>query len=216
MPTNEQRRATAKRKLERQLERRAAQARRRRLFTIIGSVVAALVVVAAVVATVVFTNRDSDSKRRSGHQYRAEHVGARPAAPGTASCPRSPRPPISARTASTRLGRRPASPVKPPRTGKVPTEPAQVSASMETNQGNIGLMLDNGKSPCTVNSFASLANQGFFKDTKCHRLTTAEALSVLQCGDPTGDGKRRSGIRIRQRIPDQPVPARRPQADRTR
>ena len=34
VPTNEQRRATAKRKLERQLERRAAQERRRRLYTI--------------------------------------------------------------------------------------------------------------------------------------------------------------------------------------
>ncbi|HEX7827148.1 MAG TPA: peptidylprolyl isomerase, partial [Mycobacterium sp.] len=44
MPTNEQRRATAKRKLERQLERRAAQERRRRQFTIIGSVVGVLLV----------------------------------------------------------------------------------------------------------------------------------------------------------------------------
>ena len=80
MPTNEQRRATAKRKLERQLERRAAQARRRRLYTIIASVVGAIVVVAAVVATVVITNRDSDSNDRSGHQYRAEHVGGADAA----------------------------------------------------------------------------------------------------------------------------------------
>ena len=58
---------------------------------------------------------------------------------------------------------------------------------METDQGNIGLQLDNGKSPCTVNSFASLAQQGFFNDTPCHRLTTG-GLSVLQCGDPTGTG----------------------------
>ena len=56
MPTNEQRRATAKRKLERQLERRAERERRRRLLTIIGSAVGAIVVIAAVVATVVVTN----------------------------------------------------------------------------------------------------------------------------------------------------------------
>ena len=82
----------------------------------------------------------------------------------------------------------PAKPVNAPRTGKVPTDPAQVSASMSTSQGNIGLQLDNAKAPCTVNSFASLATQGYFNDTPCHRLTTAPDLSVLQCGDPTGMG----------------------------
>jgi cyclophilin family peptidyl-prolyl cis-trans isomerase len=70
----------------------------------------------------------------------------------------------------------------------VPTEPATVSASMATNQGNIGLQLDNAKAPCTVNSFASLAQKGFFNDTPCHRLTTSPSLAVLQCGDPTGQG----------------------------
>ena len=59
---------------------------------------------------------------------------------------------------------------------------------MSTSQGNIGLQLDNAKAPCTVNSFASLATQGYFNDTPCHRLTTAPDLSVLQCGDPTGMG----------------------------
>ena len=59
---------------------------------------------------------------------------------------------------------------------------------MTTNQGNIGLQLDNAKAPCTVNSFASLAQQGYFNDTPCHRLTTSPGLSVLQCGDPTGQG----------------------------
>ena len=77
-------------------------------------------------------------------------------------------------------------PNKPPRTGKVPTDPAQVSVSMSTDQGNIGIQLDNAKAPCTVNSFASLAQQGWFNDTPCHRLTTSPGLSVLQCGDPTG------------------------------
>ena len=77
---------------------------------------------------------------------------------------------------------------------------------MTTNQGNIGLMLDNAKAPCTVNSFASLAQQGFFDDTPCHRLTTSPALAVLQCGDPTGERHRRPGLPVRQRVPDRPVP----------
>jgi len=198
VPTNEQRRATAKRKLERQLERRAAKDRKRRIFTIVGSIAAALVVVAAVVATVVITRDDSDSQNAASTS--TPTTSSAPAAPGA----------LPAFAAPAGLGEncqypaaseKASKPVNPPRTGKVPTDPAQVSASMETNQGDIGLMLDNGKAPCTVNSFASLANQGFFKDTKCHRLTTAEGLSVLQCGDPMGDGKGGPGYEFANEYP---------------
>jgi peptidyl-prolyl cis-trans isomerase B (cyclophilin B) len=96
---------------------------------------------------------------------------------------------------------RASKPAKPPRAGKVPTDPAQISASMTTNQGNIGLQLDNQKSPCTVNNFASLAQQGFFDDTNCHRLTTAPQLGVLQCGDPSGTGKGGPGYRFPSEYP---------------
>lgn len=94
-----------------------------------------------------------------------------------------------------------AAPVTPPRTGRVPTDPAKISASVSTSQGNIGLELDNGKSPCTVNNFASLAQQGFFDDTTCHRLTTARSLKVLQCGDPTGTGAGGPGYRFPNEYP---------------
>ena len=53
---------------------------------------------------------------------------------------------------------------------------------MRTNEGTLGLRLDNAEAPCTVNSFVSLARQGYFDDTPCHRLATAPNLSVLQCG----------------------------------
>jgi peptidyl-prolyl cis-trans isomerase B (cyclophilin B) len=92
-------------------------------------------------------------------------------------------------------------PNKPPRTGRVPTDPAQVSASLSTNRGNIGLQLDNGKAPCTVNSFASLAQQGYFDDTACHRLTTTPQLGVLQCGDPSGTGTGGPGYRFANEYP---------------
>ena len=91
--------------------------------------------------------------------------------------------------------------VKPPRTGKVETSPAQVSASMTTDQGNIGLLLANNESPCTVNSFANLAQQGFFDGTTCHRLTTGGKLSVLQCGDPRGDGTGGPGYQFANEYP---------------
>ena len=192
MPTNEQRRETAKRKLERQLERRADNERKRRLYTIIGSAVAAVVVIGAVVATIVLTNRDSDGQTASAGTSSTTSEASPLDAPEPAQLGALP-----AFEAPEGLGgdckyspstEEASKPNKAPRAGEVPTEPAQVSASMATNQGNIGLQLDNGKSPCTVNSFASLAQQGFFNDTPCHRLTTSESLAVLQCGDPTGVG----------------------------
>ncbi len=92
-------------------------------------------------------------------------------------------------------------PATPPRTGRVPTDPAVVSASVTTNRGDIGLKLDNGKAPCTVNSFASLAQQGYFDNTTCHRLTTAPNLGVLQCGDPSGTGQGGPGYRFPNEYP---------------
>jgi peptidyl-prolyl cis-trans isomerase B (cyclophilin B) len=99
----------------------------------------------------------------------------------------------------------PAKTVTPPRTGKVPTDPATVSASITTNQGNIGLELDNGRAPCTVNNFASLAQQGYFDNTPCHRLTTG-GLSVLQCGDPTGTGTGGPGYQFADEYPVEQYP----------
>ena len=201
MPTNEQRRATAKRKLERQLERRAAKERQRRIYTIVGSIVAAIVVIGAIVATVVVTNRDSGSKTAStATTTPTSALPATPAASGQL-------PPFAAPANLGANCQYPAStekaskPNNPPRTGKVPTDPAQISASMVTNQGNIGLQLDNAKSPCTVNSFASLAQQGFFNDTPCHRLTTSGGLAVLQCGDPTGQGTGGPGYQFDNEYP---------------
>jgi peptidyl-prolyl cis-trans isomerase B (cyclophilin B) len=200
VPTNEQRRATAKRKLERQLERRAARERKRRIYLIVGSVAAAIVVIGAIVATIVITNKHSDSQTAAATTSSAAPTSAAPAAAGAlppfaapanlgANCQYPP----SADKAS--------KPAKPPRAGKVPTDPAQVSASMSTNQGNLGLQLDNGKAPCTVNSFANLAQQGFFNDTPCHRLTTSPGLAVLQCGDPTGQGTGGPGYQFDNEYP---------------
>jgi peptidyl-prolyl cis-trans isomerase B (cyclophilin B) len=66
---------------------------------------------------------------------------------------------------------------------------AKYQATMSTNRGNIVIDLDSG-APCTVNSFVSLADQGYFNKSPCHRLTTsASGIYVLQCGDPTGTGQ---------------------------
>jgi len=206
VPTNEQRRATAKRKLERQLERRAERDRKRRQYTIIGSVAAAVIVVVAVVVTVVLVNRGGSTPTASSSTSTSTSAESSPLdAPKPGQTP-----PLPKFVAPANLGAdcqypkspEPASrPVDAPRAGKVPTDPAEVSASMTTNQGNIGLQLDNAKAPCTVNSFASLANKGFFNNTPCHRLTTGEGLAVLQCGDPTGQGTGGPGYQFANEYP---------------
>ena len=63
----------------------------------------------------------------------------------------------------------------------------QEKVTIKTSAGDIGATLDADAAPCTVNSFVSLADQGYFDDTPCHRLTTQGNL-LLQCGDPTGTG----------------------------
>ena len=200
MPTNEQRRATAKRKLERQLERRAAQERRRRLYTIIGSAV----VVARRGRRGGGLLHDPQRLRRAPRPRRrpppsSEPTGTAPAAEG--QLPAFAAPADLGADCQYPAAQAASKPNKPPRTGKVPTDPAQVSASMSTDQGNIGIQLDNAKAPCTVNSFASLAQQGYFNDTPCHRLTTSAGLSVLQCGDPTGSGSGGPGYEFANEYP---------------
>lgn len=63
-----------------------------------------------------------------------------------------------------------------------------VTATMTTNFGDITLTLDRADAPCTVNSFVSLAEQGFYDDTPCPRIGDQEGFGILQCGDPTGTG----------------------------
>ncbi|MCE5292728.1 MAG: peptidylprolyl isomerase [Nocardiaceae bacterium] len=74
---------------------------------------------------------------------------------------------------------------KPPATAS--TEGTAV-VTLALGQGTVTLDLDRSLAPCTVNSFVSLAKQGYYDNTICHRLTASETLYVLQCGDPTGTG----------------------------
>ena len=83
-------------------------------------------------------------------------------------------------------GQDPAREVEPPAT-EAPSE-GTIPATITTNFGDIGLTLDAAGTPCTVNSFVSLAEQGFYDDTPCPRIGDQEGFGILQCGDPTGTG----------------------------
>ncbi len=61
------------------------------------------------------------------------------------------------------------------------------TGTIRTSQGEIGLELDGAKAPQAVANFVTLAQEGYFDGTGCHRLTTG-GIFVLQCGDPTGTG----------------------------
>jgi peptidyl-prolyl cis-trans isomerase B (cyclophilin B) len=77
----------------------------------------------------------------------------------------------------------------------------EVAMTMATSAGDIGLTLDADTTPCTVNSFVSLAEQGYFDGTTCHRLTTAQSgIYVLQCGDPTGTGSGGPGYSFKDEL----------------
>ena len=61
-------------------------------------------------------------------------------------------------------------------------------ATVTTSCGTITVELDGTKAPQTVASFLGLAKSGYWVNSPCHRLTAADPLFVLQCGDPTGTG----------------------------
>ncbi|NMR20136.1 peptidylprolyl isomerase [Cellulomonas fimi] len=62
------------------------------------------------------------------------------------------------------------------------------TGTITTTAGDIGIELDGAAAPQAVASFVSLARQGYFDGTACHRLVTG-GIKVLQCGDPTGTGQ---------------------------
>ena len=83
----------------------------------------------------------------------------------------------------------------------------QVDYVMTLNGSPITLTLDRELAPCTVHSFTSLADQGYFDDTVCHRVTDA-GIFVLQCGDPSGTGTGGPGYTIPdefEKIPGYPA-----------
>ena len=207
MPTNEQRRDAAKRKLDRQLARRAERAKARRRYAVAGGAAAVVLVIGIVVLIVTL-----------GHRHQAVEATAAPSAaakPAKASAPATPsadnkltplpvRPTPLAASVDCQYPttqQTPARPVKPPLAGPTSAR-GFVPVTMQTSAGAIGLTLDRALAPCTVNSFVSLAQQGFYANSPCHRLVTNPGLQVLQCGDPTGSGAGGPGYTI----PDEVFP----------
>ncbi|MGQ7297679.1 peptidylprolyl isomerase [Quadrisphaera sp. KR29] len=148
---------------------RAAERRRRRNTALAAALV--LVVVAGIAAVAFSSFRPSADPVAGGD-------GASPAV--SASLPADACPPPT------------SSPTVTPSEGGTAPDPSVAQArtwtgTIDTSCGPIGVELDGAAAPQAVASFVTLAQQGFFGGTPCHRLTTA-GIYVLQCGDPTGTG----------------------------
>lgn len=169
MPTNQQRREAAKRKLQRQLVRRKEQERRRRQRLIIVGIVAAVLIASGATWLIVASRSETPAAGDNGAGTTASS-SAEPATP--CSYPQS----GSA-----------AKEVSPP-TNLSPLNSGTVPVEITLNGEAVPITLDRESAPCGVNAFLSLASQGFYNQTTCHRLTVSAGLNVLQCGDPTGAG----------------------------
>lgn len=84
------------------------------------------------------------------------------------------------------------------RPGQVLEDGEEASAVVETNCGAFTIELDTRRAPETANSFAFLAEEGFYDETLIHRIAPG---FVIQGGDPQGDGTGGPGYSV-----DEPPP----------
>ena len=76
--------------------------------------------------------------------------------------------------------------------------PDDVGATLHTSCGAISIELYPELAPATVNSFAFLAEQGYFDGTVAHRIVEG---FVVQMGDPTATGRGNPVYRIPDELP---------------
>jgi peptidyl-prolyl cis-trans isomerase B (cyclophilin B) len=182
VPSNEQRRQAAKRKLERQLARRVERAKRRRRRLALGSGIAVIVVLLLVFGIIYLSSNHGSSQ--------------------AATTPTTTTPPAKTTGGPCKYTSTPTQPAPKGKDEGLPNDPnptpttGAVTVTLQTTQGDIPLILNKPEAPCTVQSFAFLAQKTFFDNTPCHRLTSDPGLKVLQCGDPTGTGQGGPGYTI--------------------
>ena len=139
--------------------------------------------------------RPRGGRRRPLAQRRIRHDDA-----ATPPASATPTPPPST-SAATRCPPHPASRRRSTRPrATASADDVAYTLTLKTNCGDI-VIATTAQAPETVNSMLSLADEGYFDGSPCHRLTT-EGLFVLQCGDPTGTGT----VVPATRVPDENLP----------
>lgn len=74
----------------------------------------------------------------------------------------------------------------------------KLTAVVATSCGTFDIALDTTRAPKTTNSFAYLANEGFYDDLTFHRIAPG---FVIQGGDPLGNGSGGPGYSVDEKPP---------------
>jgi peptidyl-prolyl cis-trans isomerase B (cyclophilin B) len=85
-----------------------------------------------------------------------------------------------------------------PEEGAVVAKGDEATVVMETSCGTFEIALDTERAPKTANSFAYLAEEGFYDDTTFHRVVPG---FVIQGGDPLGTGTGGPGYSVDEKPP---------------
>jgi cyclophilin family peptidyl-prolyl cis-trans isomerase len=85
-----------------------------------------------------------------------------------------------------------------PNEGEVVEKGDEATVVMETSCGTFEIALDTERAPKTANSFAFLAEEGFYDDTTFHRVVPG---FVIQGGDPLGTGTGGPGYSVDEKPP---------------
>ncbi|MEU7477955.1 peptidylprolyl isomerase [Lentzea sp. NPDC042327] len=198
MPTNEQRRANAKRKLERQMVYRQERAKKRRIIAVISTVVVVALVGAGVwfLSTHDFGNGDAEASETPQQESvdKAENIPT-----ALHAVPKRPTPLPEKVSCEYTKGTEPAAKENTiPANGEQPAT-GTVGVTLGTSIGDLKFNLDRSMAPCTVNNFVTLAKQKYFDNTTCHRLVVT-GIQVLQCGDPAGTGTGGPGYTFKDEV----------------
>lgn len=179
MATKKQERQAARRQYEKYLARQQelAKKRRRTRVIVVTCVVAALVVALGVGAFAILGSDDDPAPSASATSTpttAAVSIGE----PATDGSPCDPVSPQYVTSPANQWGTVPDAALAEGRTWQ---------AELSTNCGTVSVDLDGAEAPQAVSSFIFLAQNAFYDNTLCHRLTT-NGIFVLQCGDPTTSG----------------------------
>jgi peptidyl-prolyl cis-trans isomerase B (cyclophilin B) len=180
VPTsNKRERELARAKYERQQQRRAEREARRKRRTQVVGVVAGLALVAVVVGGLIISTRLNST----------DDASASPSASASVQGCTTPPAPTTKTATWPKAG------------GSAPAAGKTFEMTLATNCGSVVIAMDAKGAPKTSQSMAFLADQGFFNDASCFRLTTS-GIFVWQCGSPTNNGQGGPGYTL----PDENLP----------
>ncbi len=163
MAASKRERDNARKRQAKWQERQAKARERRRRVSMIVALVAALALVGGGALVAGFARDGTDATVEPS------------ASPSAGACP--------AGSTSARSG----GSLPDPSAAEGRTWTASIELCVDGVQSTVQVELDGADAPQAVASFVSLAAQGYFDGTRCHRLTTS-GIYVLQCGDPTATG----------------------------